>query len=859
VTRWAILPAYLVRFAGFAFERLEALRCSGAAAAATALDDAVAARLAAGRALDEALGQARYAENPAFDDPAVRKVLSRHVKHARSFARQLSGAAPPDESLREVVRVVPQVAALEGELRQTHARWQDLTLAFDRAFAEEFERTRVAIRRMYQDDERLQEAVFLESPEAFERIQQLIATAGPRNARARQRERLAVMYAQRFCAKNDTNSICGPHGLAYLSGPEAPPGGTEGGGIARIEIAVEEARRETYFSHWAAQLLLDEAVRRAGSAATAPITTFRRNPTAHIEDSAVAWCVMDHDATTSFRRRYARSALPPAGARLLRTLALPRTQSELAVLAGELELEPDEIASFVGDLVDAGVVLRGPQLAPGLFYPLRAVAAEVERWPASDARSWALAEVAAVEELLAAFARARLPERLELFHRLVTRFEEVTGETAARGEGRHYADRSVLHEDCYAEVHADLGPARASLDGALPVLVSVLELSLERSRERVREWFRARFGAGVRVPALDVHRAFDDDRVLEVPASTPRAVALGAAIDRVREVIARTAAASGQGPVRLSSDDLRLVLAEVAAPTHAGYLSADVMLRRRPADGAGGAGGTELVLGELHGFFWLPTCLLDVLPPDHRDRVVEQMRAALRDMARGRPTAESVFLHTQATDRRFPIATTDLQMIVPSDRPDALDLGALDLRLTGDEFEFLSGDQEIVPLVAYARYPFLLYTSRIAPLFDDFLERFFPDSLLPAALRENDAPRLAVDDLVVRRRSWRRPAASVRAALAASSEAELFRRAQAFRRELGCETRVFVSLSGEPKPVLLDFHNVFLLEALVNLLERQPDDATVKLSEMLPGPDELVARGADGFRTSELRMGFYRL
>jgi hypothetical protein len=65
-------------------------------------------------------------------------------------------------------------------------------------------------------------------------------------------------------------------------------------------------------------------------------------------------------------------------------------------------------------------------------------------------------------------------------------------------------------------------------------------------------------------------------------------------------------------------------------------------------------------------------------------------------------------------------------------------------------------------------------------------------------------------------------------------------------------------VSGEPKPILLDFTNVFLLEALVNMLEREPADSVVKLSEMLPGPDELVARGPDGTRTSELRMGFYR-
>ena len=35
--------------------------------------------------------------------------------------------------------------------------------------------------------------------------------------------------------------------------------------------------------------------------------------------------------------------------------------------------------------------------------------------------------------------------------------------------------------------------------------------------------------------------------------------------------------------------------------------------------------------------------------------------------------------------------------------------------------------------------------------------------------------------------------------------------------------------------------------------------AVVKIGEMLPGPTELVARGPDGERTCELRIGFYRV
>ncbi|HEU4733130.1 MAG TPA: hypothetical protein VFT22_34795, partial [Kofleriaceae bacterium] len=328
--------------------------------------------------------------------------------------------------------------------------------------------------------------------------------------------------------------------------------------------------------------------------------------------------------------------------------------------------------------------------------------------------------------------------------------------------------------------------------------------------------------------------------------------ALRAAIERVQDALARAAHASGGGPARLSAADLRLAIAGVAPPAHPGYVSADLMVRRLPS------GGCELVLAEVHGFFWIPTCALDVLPPDHRDRVLGQMRAAVRELAGGRRTAEAVFLHTQATDRRYRLATTDLRMIAPGGSPDAIDLGALDVRLAGDQLEFLHGDEEIVPLVAFTRYPFLLYTSRIAPLYDDFAEGFFPDRLLPAGLRAGDAPRLCVDDLVIRRRIWRRPVGAMRAALAADGEAELFRRAQALRRELGCEARVFASLPGEPKPVLIDFENVFLLEALASALDRQPDGAAVKISEMLPAPDELIADAPDGMRTSELRLGFYR-
>ncbi|MDB4961942.1 MAG: Lantibiotic dehydratase domain protein [Myxococcales bacterium] len=841
MSRWRSLPAYLVRSAGFAFQRLVPLRCTRSAAAADALEGASDRRLAVGQVFDTAVSEARYGTNPEFDDPAVRKAFSRHVKRARAFARQLSDAELPAESLAELTRVVPSLVPRIDELAQAHATWLQLRQAYADAFSEELEGARVAIRRMY-GDEYLQEAVFLESGEAYARIQQLIATEGPRNSRARQRERLAMMYAQRFCAKNDTNSICGPHGVAYATD-------TDGAAPTSLQILAENAHRSTYFSHWAAQRLLDEAVRRAGPS----VVTFRAHPTARLSGTSIAWCAMEHDATNLFRRRYGRTTLPVAGVRLIEALAVARTEQELHGLAAELELDIEELTAFLAQLVEAGMVVRGPTLAPGLFYPLRAAADEIERWPSSEVTTWALDEIAALEALVARFARAPLNERVALFGELEARFVAATGDPASRGEGKHYADRSLLHEDCSVDVRSNLGAHWDSLQATLPVLTAALELPLELARERVREWFRARFGEGTSVPALDVHRAFDEDRVLDTPAATPRAAAIEASLERVRGLMAEAVTAGAGGPALLSSTDVLAALAAVPTPGRAGYISADIMVR----DGVRGDGA--LVLGEVHGFFWLPTCLLDVVPADERERVADQMRAAIRDMAHGRSTAECIFLHTQATDRRIPLASTDLQIVTHSDRPDALAFGDLDLRLDGDDFIYTRGDEEVVPLVAYAGYPFVLYTSRIAPLFDDFKERFFPDSLLPESLRSHDAPRLVIDDLVIRRRSWRRASGELLEALTATTESEMFRKAQALRRALGCDACVFVSVPGEPKPILLDFHNQFLIEALVNLLERQPATSVVKIGEMLPGPGELSAQGSDGARTSELRMGFYRV
>jgi len=814
---WRVLPAMIVRVAGFAFQRLAALRFPATVACMNALDTARAERASTGIALDREISEQRYSDNPAMDDPAVRKALSRHVKHVRKFARQ----ELPDvlaDSMTEVVREIPAIATTAKALLSAHRVVTSASADLERVFATELGEKRAVLRNMF-DDVRLQESTFLESADAFDRIEQMRGSAGARDARARQRERLAMMYLQRFCAKNDTNSICGPLALAELATAERP---------RTISIATEGERRRTYFSHWAAESLWQTASDRTG------VVTLALNPTARRDGANVAWCVIDHDATKTLRRRYRRATLPDEAMTIIEALERePFTQH------GGL----DETAA---ELVEAGLITR-VVLPPGLFYPLEDLERRLATWQPSADRDRSLAQIAELRGLVAQFERADLSGRAQIQHTMASLFEAATGVDAERGKGSHYADRSLLHEDCHAVATVEIGTETTSpLVVALGPLAAAASLPLELARENVREWFQRKFGSD-RVPAMDVHRLFDSEAASTIEANTPRAAELRAAMDRVRACFA--SASVLDGVVSVVAKDLAIA-ATITSPRNS-YLSADLMLRRDRAP-------NELVLGEVHGFYFMPTCLLDVAPEERRGPAIEQMREVMRTLAGSLPTYECLFAHTQATDRRFPMTDADLWIIDRGDR-DGVGLGELDMQLRDDQLCYLRGDQEIVPLAVYTTYPFLSYTSKLAPTVDEFAGRFFPETLLPAALCDGDTPELAIDQITFRRKTWRRTASELQQLFATLKDEHVFVAARRLRLALGIAEVVFVSFADEPKPVLLDFQNFFLVETFAHLLSRQSPQSSVKMSEMFPGESELEALGPDGPRTSELRMGLYRL
>jgi hypothetical protein len=148
--------------------------------------------------------------------------------------------------------------------------------------------------------------------------------------------------------------------------------------------------------------------------------------------------------------------------------------------------------------------------------------------------------------------------------------------------------------------------------------------------------------------------------------------------------------------------------------------------------------------------------------------------------------------------------------------------------------------------------------SRSAPateFFGEFLTALVVDRfhLRPPARHR---PRLLIDDVVVERASWRIPLRELPWRAAPSDEAD--DALAAALAAVGCPAHVFAKLPGERKPILVDTRAPLLLRSFARVARRALEasaDAEVELVEMLPAPDELWLRSADGASfTSEFRI-----
>jgi hypothetical protein len=530
--RWEPFEVFVIRSAGFPFGLLDGLRREAvldAARAAAGERERLAALEAKLRAAVEAAGR------PAPADSTLAREVARVVRRRR----------PLDAEQGRWLERALSLPGWTGEWNQALGRLGEAADRLARSYPDALGQAREAMAGAAADA-RLQEAVFLMSPDALRNSVRHVrgrrfGAEGPN-----QDERRLAFYLQRLAAKCETHAFFGP--IAY---------GAVGRGYPAWAGDVERRESRGFVAFWALRELL--------------LAETRRDP--HV---------------LSRRPRLGPVRLPrlsPTLRRLLERVDGRRTWSEAAACAGVAAPSADVIAQ----LDRMGVAWTAPTMAtsePDASVELRRALSDREPPAAARLRS-----------LAADFAEGGVEAREVALREAESVLREAGVAEVRRGAGQLYADRVALYEEDYDGARAWRLPAAAArvvtaaLDPVLDLVAAAAGWAAERAAEALREDLSrlAPDGATITLGAF-----LSGGGRLSVPVSLDRSPAMVAFTE-----LARAAWDGRAGEVQVDASDLGRRLAGMAPHAPALFASPDVMLlgsSRREVE----AGQMDVLVGEVH-------------------------------------------------------------------------------------------------------------------------------------------------------------------------------------------------------------------------------------------------------------------
>jgi hypothetical protein len=653
---------------------------------------------------------------------------------------------------------------------------------------------------------------------------------------------MLASYLQRYCTKNDTIGFFGPVGWGQL---------VDGDEVISIRPGPELlATRQVYFEGWAIDAIADRIAEEEGMR---PWLAPRRSPyLQYVNDTFVA----------------------PGG----QTLQLgPRSKALVAACDGtrsarslieELgkDLPPDKVAilwKLLADLQENGLLRWGFQvpLSPTPERTLRELLLEIEEEPLRVRALELLDEVVSAREAVVR-AAGNAKELESALNELEARFTRVTSRASTRGDGKLYAGRTLVYEDCRRDLELELG--EPFLRKLAPPLSQVLASARWYSHflaTHHREVFRQAYAelslkSGPTVDLLAFSR-LALPRVLNIMTNNEMEQELQSRWAKVLDI------PEGRRRVEYRSEDLLpKVLQEFSAP-RAGWQKArchspDVLISA-PSLEALRQGDYQVVLGEVH----LAINTLDrwVFFAQHPDP--DSLRAAIEsDLPE--PSLIPLFVKiwngeeaSAALGMSAPSVSGRMDVALRSPKDYYLDI-SLDPHGFPSERVLPIGDLVVEPgedggLIVRpqdGRVKFDIIEFYQLPMLMQVLATF---RILPGG---DYTPRVTIDHLVVARESWKFPIKTLDA-VQAQTAAERFAQVRRWAASHELPRFVFVKTPAEPKPFYMDFESPVLVEifakAVRGATEDNPD-GSVGISEMLPGHDQVWLPDAQGNRyTCELR------
>lgn len=789
-----------LRCAGFSFARLGAMNSDELLTAPLLAAQAERATIAQRAQLLSLVGK--------HDGRAARDFERKTRSFAVLRADAVAFRAPPPQPLVEALESYQRSAAALAVARD-HVE-HTLEAAFARA--------RTGLRGLARDG-RFREAVGLMSPASDAEIGRLLERPmGPRVKSDRHAEAMLWLYAQRLCAKNDTNSFYGPVVWGNLD-PSHPA-------VVHVELTDQPLSRRVFFERWP---VADLARAASADPAVRPWLRPSWSPNVRLEGNA-----LHHPVGR-------RSALPESTAAVMALCDGTRTLQQIISERAAAGQPEDDVREDLEALVEAKALRIALPLPTGEPEPELSLARALDELGA-PAASWR----AALDELQALRAKAEAadwPERGGIYQQAATRLAEITGGAARRGEGQMYAGRGVFHEDARRDASLVLGQGFVQALAPLQTLLAIYRIVAHSMAAAYRRRY------------LEVLAALPQDHSgadLLVFLSAAQAVETSGEAEA--EVLSdirnrwQGLRACGSLEVVWSPEHLQSLLERLGAFTpvrgfFAGnFHSPDVLVAAADAD-AVSRGDFAVVLGEVHAS-WMTLLAAGGLPfcPDPQ-RLARELSEGLPSPLL-RPVEPERTYH--ARRQVFPVRDFALQELdwdegAPPRVAPANVRRAADLRVRARDGELY------------------LTTHDDAQSWDFFsvLEASVVNSVmnlqLPLSEEADQRPRIRCEKVVLQRRLWTLQRPLFAEKLTGNLSGALLRQLAALRADCGLPARVYCKDPGETKPVLVDFSNPVSVEHFVRLAQ-QPGPLAV--SEELPGPNQLFLFDPieNGPLTSEFRL-----
>ncbi|MFI7430837.1 lantibiotic dehydratase [Micromonospora sp. NPDC049836] len=824
---WHLLPVVVLRQAGFPFDLLAAYADPKAGWDAAEITELEA------DARDRAADLKQWFRAVGLPDRAV---VASWLGHLRPFGED----ALTDLAARLPADAARGLFAYQDRAVRLGEHWDQWEIRHRERLAD------AAIRLVghFDGDDRLRDALLMSNDAQFALIASWLVDPGdPGSGRGRKLTDLLARYLQRFCAKNETHSHFGPIAVGRASADAARAGWRPG-----------PLKRRTFFSHWAAERVAEALSARPDQLDRVPV---RRRPWAFLVDGRIHLYAFTTERGLAADWRFRPVTVRPVtdAERLL--FELCDAETSVAQLRAEFTRRGVEgFDEALAALADEGFVVRRIEVPVGLPDPLAGLRERVSGDPAASAL------VGALQDGTRAVGTVGLVERPAALARVKELFEAATGESPNRGSGRHYADRSVLYEECHAPVEGfTLGRSVTEfVEGELtPIYDMVLaapRLRIVRERVVLTEWLTDRFGPGARIDLADLYRAYFEDQ----PALSRRCDGVDAELDRLDQELTMALLGDADGDpaeVVVAEERLREMLAR-CPDGPAALCNPDIMLAAEDVD-ALDRGDFLAVVGDCHATRELLThSSLAPLVREREPDVADQVAAAyhrllepdevLCDLARSHPDKT-------ATQLALPVPDVEIFGRSPRPRREVIQPRRMYVTL-GERAELRAEGVD-------GRLRLLAPPSGAPSIRRDPLAPFaFPRRLGGLGLRAETlahVPRIRAGRVVLQRELWRLAPGE----FAGVGPAGVHRRGDAAEFYAACRLRdrhrlpryVFAKVAGEPKPIFVDFDSPLFVRQLFRLARGAT--APVELSEMLPRPDQLWFQREGGRFTTEIRCAVF--